>query len=318
MQAAWVLVVPPFRGLDEHDHAYKAAAVARGTGRPHHEEGTDAARVPGRAARPRGGRPTRSASPSQYTALTTAGPRARRATGWSGCPAARRRYNPVSYFLIGTAARAFDGTAALYAMRAVSALASAVLIALAAVALRRWARTPWPAVAFLLTATPTMLYTTSVAAPNGVEVAGAMLVWSALLGLVASDKTVRGSWRWRPSERVPLVGSEPRTPLAAPHRGRDRRCWGSCRRRATCEEPRRPGLHRRRCDRHRRSRGAGPWPRHERLRRARPELTPYPSVWSALPNEILLWVLQNIGAFPSRDNAAPPSSTPWSWVPGWR
>ena len=30
VQAAWVLAVPPFRGSDEHDHAYKAAAVARG------------------------------------------------------------------------------------------------------------------------------------------------------------------------------------------------------------------------------------------------------------------------------------------------
>ena len=31
----------------------------------------------------------------------------------------------------------------------------------------------------------------------------------------------------------------------------------------------------------------------------------YPTVWRFLPNEMVLWVLQSIGAFPSRDNPAP-------------
>ena len=30
MQAAWILALPPFRGADEFDHAYRAAAVAHG------------------------------------------------------------------------------------------------------------------------------------------------------------------------------------------------------------------------------------------------------------------------------------------------
>ena len=30
LQASWVLTVPPFRGIDEFDHAYRAAAVAHG------------------------------------------------------------------------------------------------------------------------------------------------------------------------------------------------------------------------------------------------------------------------------------------------
>ena len=29
-QAAWLLSVPAFRGVDEFDHVYRAAAVARG------------------------------------------------------------------------------------------------------------------------------------------------------------------------------------------------------------------------------------------------------------------------------------------------
>src|SRR3954451_20163679 len=30
LQVAWILTVPPFRGIDEFDHAYRAAAVAHG------------------------------------------------------------------------------------------------------------------------------------------------------------------------------------------------------------------------------------------------------------------------------------------------
>ena len=30
LQALWILTVPPFRASDEFDHAYRAAAVARG------------------------------------------------------------------------------------------------------------------------------------------------------------------------------------------------------------------------------------------------------------------------------------------------
>lgn len=30
LQAAWILAVPPFRGMDEPDHAYRAESVAAG------------------------------------------------------------------------------------------------------------------------------------------------------------------------------------------------------------------------------------------------------------------------------------------------
>lgn len=34
MQAAWIVAVPPFRGSDEFDHAYRAASVADGAWMP--------------------------------------------------------------------------------------------------------------------------------------------------------------------------------------------------------------------------------------------------------------------------------------------
>ena len=102
-------------------------------------------------------------------------------------PTSAGRYNPIFYSVIGTAALPFSGDAALYAMRATGGLLCAVLIALGAVTLRRWARTVWPGAALLLTATPMLTYSTTIAAPNGVEMAGALLVWCALLGLVETS-----------------------------------------------------------------------------------------------------------------------------------
>ena len=118
---------------------------------------------------------------------------------WVSSSAAR--YNPVVYFLMGSGALPFEGTAALYAMRAVSALLSAMLIALAAVAVRRWARTPWPAVALVLTATPTMVYSTTVAAPNGSRSRARCSSGRHCWAWWPPPGTDDGSWRWRPSER---------------------------------------------------------------------------------------------------------------------
>jgi hypothetical protein len=54
-----------------------------------------------------------------------------------------------------------------------------------------WARTRWPLVTILLAATPTALYSTAVAAPNGVQLAAGITLWCALLGLarVGDERT---------------------------------------------------------------------------------------------------------------------------------
>jgi len=186
VQAAWVLAVPPFRGVDEHEHAYKAAAVARGDWSAHHaasEQGWGEFVTVPRSL-------VEAATPVceslEYTTEDNCRPGAERDGDTVLVASSAARYNPAFYFVIGTAARAFDGTAALYAMRAIGAALCALLIALAAVATRLWARTPWPMVGVLVAATPTFLYSNAVAAPNGVEGASAMLVWAALLGLARS------------------------------------------------------------------------------------------------------------------------------------
>lgn len=305
MQTAWALVVPPFRGIDEHDHAYKAAAVARGDWSADHEtspSGREFLAVP----RDLVDAATPVCESWAYTDPDNCRPQGDAGDGLIWVSSSAGRYNPIAYFFIGTGARAFDGTTALYAMRGASALLSGVLIALAAVAVRRWARTPWPAVAFVLTATPTMLYSTMVAAPNGLEVAGAVLVWSALLGLVSMPEDRRWFLAMATIGALPLVAVRSLGPLwcllivvtiglflglggvrALLRRPVTWVCAGvvAVATAAGVAWTLTAGTN-----------APGP---------PDPMADSYPTVWRFLPNEMLLWVLQSIGAFPSRDDPAP-------------
>lgn len=181
-QAAWTLAVPPFRGSDEFDHAFRAASVASGEWLP-----TESA-AEGRGwlvSVPRG---LATAARGQCEAL--------RYTGEDNCrpqPApegaadvriasAAGTYNPAYYTLIGWAAKPFDGTDALYVMRACSALLCALMIAASSAAL--WAtRARWAGLSLLAAMSPVVIYSTIVVAPNGLEIAAGLGVWSAILAL---------------------------------------------------------------------------------------------------------------------------------------
>jgi hypothetical protein len=184
LQTAWSLAVPTFRGVDEYEHAYKAAAVARGDWTPHHRssptEWGEVVVVP--ADLVEAARPTCESLPN-----TDCDPLGPASEGQVEIPTSAGRYNPLFYFVIGTVARPFSGEVALYAMRATAGLLCACLIALSALTLRRWSRTAWPVASLLIAGTPMLTYSTMVAAPNGIEMAAALLVWSAVLGMVEAD-----------------------------------------------------------------------------------------------------------------------------------
>lgn len=180
LQTAWTLAVPTFRGIDEYEHVYKAAAVARGDWSPHHRPSPtlwgEVVVVP--ADLVDAARPTCETLPdTDCDALGPAG------AGQVEMPTSAGRYNPLFYFVVGTVARPFSGDLALFMMRTAAGLMCACLVALSALTLRRWSRTAWPAATLLLACTPMFTYSTMVASPNGIEMAGALLVWSALLGL---------------------------------------------------------------------------------------------------------------------------------------
>jgi Predicted membrane protein (DUF2142) len=191
LQAAWVLTVPPFRGIDEFDHVYRAASVADGhwlpSGeRPENGRGELVLVPPGIV---RDAEPYCSSlpytGPDNCNAVDTVEPGV--VTVGSGAA----RYNPVFYSLVGSVAQPLDGAPAMYVMRAVNALLCSLLVAAAAWGTSLWARTRWPLVALFAVLTPVAMYTTAVPGPNGVEMCGALGLWAALLGFGTVDAPVR-------------------------------------------------------------------------------------------------------------------------------
>ena len=186
-ESAWLLAVPAFRGLDEFDHVYRAASVARGEWLPSGDQAVH-------------GRGELVTVPRDLVAAAGPECRARPYTGHDNCaPAANApgdgvrvasaaaRYQPFYYWVVGTAARWAHGTAALYVMRIVSALLCAIFTGLAAWTTTRWARTGWPLLALVGSLTPVVVYSAIVVAPNALEIVAATSIWVALAGLAVPD-----------------------------------------------------------------------------------------------------------------------------------
>lgn len=105
-------------------------------------------------------------------------------------------YHPAFYWVIGTAALPFDGAGALYAMRIATALLSLLFIGLAVWSV---AKLPgrWPMVGLVLAITPVFAYSTTVAAPNGVEMSAGLALWGTLLALIdGRDKRTETRLLW--------------------------------------------------------------------------------------------------------------------------
>lgn len=191
LQGVWILAVPPFAGSDEFDHAYRAASVARGEWRAEPStatRGTGAVvTVPAdivEAARPE----------CERLLYTKAADCIGRETG-NGTEVATGagRYHPLFYALIGVPALPFDGVAALYAMRIAGALLCCAFTVSAFAAVRSWATSPWPGVGVAIALSPVVVFSFSMAAPNGLEMAAAAGLWAALIGLFRSpEATNRG------------------------------------------------------------------------------------------------------------------------------
>ena len=183
IEAAWIAVVPPFRGVDEHDHVFRAASVARGHWRPDYVHATngrgDLIPVPAdivKAARP-------VCESLSYTKHDDCNGVAEVGSGQVLVASAASRYNPIFYWVIGAPARWFRGESAAYAMRAAGALLCSALLALALVISRRLGDTRWPMLGLLVATSPIALYSFALPAANGLELAAAALLWTCLLAL---------------------------------------------------------------------------------------------------------------------------------------
>ena len=199
LQLVWIFAVPPFRGSDEFDHAHRAASVARGQWVAPPEAATrgtgawlDVPEDLVAAARPQCVE-LHYTTDADCVGTEQPGDTVRIASGAG-------RYHPLFYALVGAPALPFDGATSLYVMRTAGALLSWVFFVLALVATRCWARTRWPYVAAVVGTTPVVVYSTVLPAPNGVEMTSAMALWCALIGLA-----VRRDARWDP--RLLVIGA---------------------------------------------------------------------------------------------------------------
>lgn len=188
LQLGWLLAVPPFRGMDEWDHAYRAAAVAEGQWRATPDSATRGTGalldVPADVVDAARGECERLSYTGHDECVgTDQGDGTVRVASGAG------RYHPLFYAVTGYLTLPFEGVSRLWAMRAVSALSCLGVLCLALGAVRRWATGPatWVAVAVCLT--PTVVYSSIVMAPNGIEMMAGLAVWAALIGLgVATDE----------------------------------------------------------------------------------------------------------------------------------
>ena len=185
LQAAWILTVPPFRGIDEFDHAFRAAAVARGrVGRGRRCRGRQGQRVTVPRSLVEAAHGQCAALP--YTGPENCSPVESVSDGNVTVASSAASYHPAFYWVVGTAALPFDGAASLYAMRIATALLSLTLHRAGSLgggqAAGHGPGRPDPAT------TPVFVYSTTIAAPNGVEMSAGMALWGTLLALMHGQK----------------------------------------------------------------------------------------------------------------------------------
>ena len=144
IQVAWLLTVPPYMGIDEIDHTYRASSIGVGELRP---LGTFSNVTQGRGDKVAVRSDVVTAAHDACRLLpyygkgncTPVGPGQRPGTVVVASSAAR--YNPAFYATIGIVARPFTGYAYLYALRVAAGLLCTILFAAAVWSVLTFART---------------------------------------------------------------------------------------------------------------------------------------------------------------------------------
>jgi hypothetical protein len=193
LQTAWIAAMPAFRGPDEFDHVFRAEGVSHGAYLP----GDSVSRFDARGTMTPVRRSVIEAASNvcasyRYTRYYNCHAYGQFDGEWGKIASGAGRYNPAYYFVVGNVAGLFEGVTVNYVIRALTAGMCALLLAWAASLWIGLGRSRWRTLAFLTALTPVMLFSTTIAAPNGVSYAAAVLLWVA--GLVV----LNGSSERRP------------------------------------------------------------------------------------------------------------------------
>jgi hypothetical protein len=185
LSAAWAMITPYDGAYDEHDHVVRAAGVVRGQllVRPADDTNGRYQDVP------------RSLIPANFACLRTGEETARclgdppRGHGWERVQTRAGHYLPVYYAVVGWPLAAFPTMTGVVLARLVSALLGAALLALAVVTVWPQRRHRMLLLALLVGVTPTVISLNGLVNPSGMEIAAAVLLWTALTRLFTASDT---------------------------------------------------------------------------------------------------------------------------------
>lgn len=99
-------------------------------------------------------------------------------------------YNPLYYWIVGLPTLVMSGAPAIFAMRLVSALVSAVFYAAAFTALLQLRRPTWPVITAGIAVTPMALFLASGINPNSLEIAATVAAFCSLLPILENAKAL--------------------------------------------------------------------------------------------------------------------------------
>lgn len=102
-------------------------------------------------------------------------------------------YNPMYYWVVGLPSLIMTGAPAIYAMRIVSVLFSAVFYGAAFMALSKLRKPKWPLVTASMAVTPMVLFLSSGINPNSIEIAATMAAFCALLAVLDRAHSIRST-----------------------------------------------------------------------------------------------------------------------------
>jgi hypothetical protein len=213
--------IPLMGGPDEPSHTVKAVAVAHGEFDTDYEivetGGAFASRSPTTWLRvPAGyGRLDAQVGCWAFDAGTPAAcaPPLVRGSGDRTAGTHMGTYPPAYYLVSGLPSAVLAPRRAIYAMRLVSALLAAALLAMAVVSSRRSGAGPFLMVGLALAVTPTVVFLGGTVNPNVLEVAAAIALWCALLELVSLARPpTRGCVIRLATAAAALVVSRPLAP----------------------------------------------------------------------------------------------------------
>jgi hypothetical protein len=188
LMGSWSLATPIGGAPDEPAQWIKAASVARGEVLGHHVTGQPAAVI-------------RVTVPSSFADATEANCYAFHPTVPAGCghglvgsgrdtttTTTVGRYPPLYYALVGWPSLWWHSDVAVYLMRFMSALLSAVLLGLALAVAGVFGRSRLLVAGVAVAATPMAIFLGSVVNPSGLEIAAAVCTWTCGLVLVLDHR----------------------------------------------------------------------------------------------------------------------------------